>query len=327
MILVTGGAGFIGANLIKGLNSRSYNDILVVDDLSDGHKVTNMVDCRISDYIDKNDFFRILESRGSMGSLEAVFHQGACSDTMEADGRYVMQNNYSYSKQILRLCASLKIPLIYASSASVYGSGRVFRESEECERPLNVYAYSKWLFDNHVRSCARQLKSQVVGLRYFNVYGPREQHKGRMASVAFHFYNQYTSCGKVRLFEGSAEYENGEQRRDFVWVGDVVAVNQFFLEHADKSGIFNVGTGRSQSFNEVAAAVINTHDQTSRSLQELVESGAIDYISFPEALEGKYQSYTQADITALRNAGYSNAFATVEEGVRQYVEWRSATGF
>ena len=326
MIIVTGGAGFIGANLVKGLNVHGYDDVLVVDDLTDGQKVINLADCRIADYIDKSDFLRMVESRRSMGSIDAVFHNGACSDTMETDGRYMMQSNYTYSRRILEYCTSLKIPLIYASSASVYGNGRDFSEHEECEHPLNVYAYSKWLFDQHVRLRGRQIKSQVVGLRYFNVYGPREQHKGRMASVAFHFYNQYKSVGKIRLFEGTAEYGNGEQRRDFVWVGDVVDVNLFFLEHPDKNGIFNVGTGNSQSFNDVATAVINAYDRTNCPLQELVETEAIEYISFPEALEGKYQSYTQADISALRGIGYDNAFSTVEEGVRQYVDWRKANG-
>ncbi len=323
MIVVTGGAGFIGSNLVKGLNDRGREDILVVDDLTDGTKAMNLADCMIADYLDKNDFARMLDASANFGRLDVVFHNGACSDTMEADGGYMMRTNYEYSKNLLAFCTSRKIPFIYASSASVYGNGPDFQEQPRCERPLNIYAYSKWLFDRYVRDRVFELTSQVVGLRYFNVYGPREQHKGRMASVAFHFYNQYKTQGKVSLFEGSGGFEDGDQRRDFIWVGDVVDVNLYFLDHPEVRGVFNVGTGNSQSFNDVAAAAINAHDGTQLSVKDLVDSGAVQYIPFPEALKGKYQSYTEADVSALRNVGYEKSFATVEVGVGRYIEWRN----
>lgn len=323
MIIVTGGAGFIGANLIKGLNERGYDNILVVDNLTDSNKISNLAGSQITDFIDKDDFQRTLTAKSSIGSIRVIFHQGACSNTMEMDGRFMMRNNYTYSKQMLDFCAEQQIPLIYASSASVYGQASEFSEMPQFEQALNVYAYSKLLFDRYVRKRLNTIKSQVIGLRYFNVYGPYEQHKGKMASVAFHFLNQYQKDGRVRLFEGSDGYEDGEQRRDFIWVKDVVSVNLYFLEHPEKNGIYNVGTGRSQSFNEMAAAVINSRDETDRPISQLVSDGAIKYVTFPPELVGKYQSFTEADITGLRAAGYEGSFASVEEGVRQYINWRT----
>jgi ADP-L-glycero-D-manno-heptose 6-epimerase len=242
---------------------------------------------------------------------------------MEHNGVFMMGNNYEYSKALLHYCQARRIPYLYASSAAVYGTGKVFRESRECEGPLNVYGYSKWLFDQYVRRLFPKRTAQIVGFRYFNVYGDREQHKGRMASVAFHHFNQYRESGKVKLFEGYDGYGNGEQRRDFISVEDVAAVNLYFLDRPQKSGIFNVGTGRAQTFNDVAAAVINSFRQmsgkTSADLKSLQKEGQITYINFPDALKGKYQSFTQADIAALRRAGYKKAFLTVEEGVRRYI--------
>ncbi len=325
--IVTGAAGFIGANLVKALNARGVSDIIAVDNLTQGDKFRNLVDCEIADYLDKQEFIEVLAAGDLDGAVEAVLHQGACSDTMEHDGRYMMDNNYRYSLELLDFCLDHEVPFLYASSASVYGGGRVFRESRECEGPLNVYGYSKFLFDQAVRRRLAQAdySAQVAGFRYFNVYGPRESHKGRMASVAFHFFNQYRDEGKVKLFEGCDGYGNGEQRRDFIHVDDVVKVNLHFLD-AGTSGIYNVGTGRAQTFNDVAAATVNAcraaQGEAPLPLAELRNRGMIEYIAFPEALKGKYQSYTEADVSLLREAGYGDPFLSVEDGVARYVEDR-----
>ena len=315
-ILVTGAAGFIGSRLVEGLNRIGIDDIVAVDNLAHADKFRNLVRCEIADYVDQAELPSALESLS--GAIEAVFHQGACSDTMESDGRYMMENNYRYSARLLEWCQEEQVPFIYASSASVYGAGPEFSEERRCERPLNVYGYSKFLFDQYVRRMLPEATAQVAGLRYFNVYGPNEQHKGRMASVAFHAFNQFAAEGRVKLFVGSAGYGNGEQLRDFVHVEDVVAVNLWLLS-SGTSGIFNCGTGRAQTFNDVAAAVINTVRGTRASADDLAAQGLIEYIPFPAALEGKYQSYTQADLAQLRAAGYDGRFMSVEEGVAAYV--------
>jgi ADP-L-glycero-D-manno-heptose 6-epimerase len=326
MIVVTGAAGFIGSNLVQGLNARGFDDIVAVDDLKDGDKFRNLADLAVADYLDRDEFRERIEADADFGSGSVVFHLGACSDTMESDGRYMMRNNFEYSKALLHWCLKRGYRFIYASSASVYGAGPHYREDRAVESALNVYAYSKLLFDNYVRRVAPRPRSQVVGLRYFNVYGPREQHKGRMASVAFHLFHQLRAEGQVRLFEGSGGFADGEQRRDFVWVGDTVDVKLFFLDRREISGIFNVGTGRSQSFNDVAAAVINSERGTRRSAAEWAREGVLRYIPFPPALAGKYQSFTEADIARLRAAGYARPFATVEEGVSRYLEALRARG-
>ena len=322
--VVTGAAGFIGSNLVAALNASGITNIIAVDNLSRADKFHNLVDCDVADFIDKQEFIERLEVGDFDNAIEAVLHQGACSDTMEQDGRYMMANNYRYSVRLLDFCQDQEIPLLYASSASVYGGGTVFREAREFEGPLNVYGYSKFLFDQVVRRRLAEAGSQIAGFRYFNVYGPREAHKGRMASVAFHFFNQFQADGRVRLFEGSGGYGNGEQRRDFVFVEDVVKVNLYFLEHGELSGIYNLGTGRAQSFNDVAVATVNAcraaRGEAPLSLSQLLAQGAIEYVPFPEALKGKYQSYTEADLTLLRRAGYEEPFAPVEEGVKRYVE-------
>ncbi len=311
MIIVTGGAGFIGSNLVKGLNDIRRRDILVVDDLKDGTKFRNIADCDIADYMDKDDFLAKIESGAKFAEpIEVIFHQGACSATTEWDGHFMMKINYDYSKALLHYCLEHGIQYLYASSASVYGAGPVFKESTEHEQPLNVYGYSKFQFDQYVRNALPGASSQVAGFRYFNVYGPREQHKGSMASVAFHLNNQLKDTGKIRLFEGCDGYGNGEQRRDFIYVGDVVAANLWFWQNPDKSGIFNLGTGRSQSFNDVANAVLAYHGK-----------GELEYIPFPDHLKGAYQSFTEADMNAMRAAGYDAPFKTVEEGVNAYMQW------
>ena len=324
-IIVTGAAGFIGSNIVKALNARGITDIVAVDNLTRADKFNNLVDCEIAEYVDKKDFLEVVESGELGGDIEAVLHEGACSDTMETDGRYMMENNYRYSLSLLEWCQEEAVPFLYASSASVYGGGKIFAEARECEAPLNVYGYSKFLFDQAVRKRLADASAQIAGFRYFNVYGPRESHKGRMASVAYHFFNQYRANGKIKLFEGNDGYANGEQRRDFVSIEDVVKVNMHFLDHGDISGIFNLGTGRSQTFNDMAVASLNAcralDGKAALTLDEMKAHDLISYIAFPDALKGKYQSFTQADLTNLRSVGYADDFFTVEEGVSSYIPW------
>lgn len=315
MIVVTGGAGFIGSNLVKALNARGRDDVLVVDDLSDGTKFLNLADCTLGDYLDKDDF--IARVRAAMNGetshlppIEAIFHEGACSDTTEWDGRFMLENNFEYSKVLLHYCQREGIPFLYASSAATYGGSEVFFEAPEHEKPLNVYGYSKLLFDQYVRARHDDFTSQVVGFRYFNVYGPREQHKGKMASVAYHHHTQISAGQNVKLFGAWDGYEAGMQSRDFVYVGDVVDVNLWFLDHPEASGIFNLGTGRAEPFKAIGEAVVDYYGH-----------GRIEYIAFPEELKGRYQSYTRADISRLREAGYAREFRSVAQGVREYLEW------
>jgi ADP-L-glycero-D-manno-heptose 6-epimerase len=324
LTVVTGAAGFIGSQLVVALNRAGVAEVLAVDDLENGAKARNLAGAEIADYLDKREFLAQLESGRLDGSIDAILHQGACTDTMEPDGRYVMENNYAYSKAVLDWCQDEQVPFIYASSAAVYGAGREFSEARENEYPLNVYAYSKFLFDQYARKRTSGFNpgddgAQIAGLRYFNVYGPNEAHKGRMASIAFQAFHQFRAEGRVKLFAGSDGYEDGGQQRDFIHGADAVDVNLWLLEHREVSGIFNCGTGRAQTFNEVAAAVINTIEDAGLSVQEMVEKGFIEYIPFPAELAGKYQSYTQADIDRLRAAGYGGSFRSVEEGVAGYV--------
>ncbi|MGE5169554.1 MAG: ADP-glyceromanno-heptose 6-epimerase [Rudaea sp.] len=323
-VVVTGAAGFIGSNLVKGLNARGETDIIAVDNLAEGDKFRNLADCDIADYLDQDEFLARVVNGDLDDDIAAIFHEGACSDTTATDGRYVLRNNYRYSVALLEHCQDNDIPFLYASSAAVYGAGPAFREERACEAPLNVYGYSKALFDQYVRRLLPERTAQVVGFRYFNVYGPREAHKGRMASVAHHFFHQYRRDARVRLFEGSGGYAAGEQRRDFVHVDDVVAANLHFYDRGARSGIFNLGTGQAATFNAVAQATINACRHAAgdapRTLDELVREGAIAYVPMPEALRGKYQSFTEADLTRLRAAGYGAPLLPVEDGIPRYVE-------
>jgi len=308
MYIVTGGSCFIGSNIVRGLNQTGIHKILVVDDLEAGDKFANLVGCQIQDYLDKEHFHKRLED-GSFPfhEVEAVFHQGACTDTMEYDGKYMMENNYAYSQLLLHQALSHRIPYIYASSAAVYGSNASFKECPENEKPGNIYGFSKHLFDQYVRRHLGNAESTLVGLRYFNVYGPHEGHKGRMASVMHQFYHQLYETSQIRLYQGTGGYDDGEQRRDFIFVSDVVKVNLFFLDNEPTRGIFNVGTGESRSFNDVARCLIEQHG-----------AGEIKFIPFPESLQGKYQSYTQADISALRAVGFDLPFVSLEDGIGRY---------
>lgn len=336
-IVVTGAAGFIGSNIIAGLNARGLTDIIAVDDLTQGDKFRNLADLQISDYVDANSFYDEFAA-GHYGQIEAVFHEGACSDTMESDGKYMMANNYTLSWHLFQACQKRGARLLYASSAATYGGSDTFREDPAFEAPLNVYGYSKLLFDQRMRrECGTQFERtkagrthQVVGFRYFNVYGPREQHKGRMASVAFHQYHQFQAEGKVKLFGEYGGYAAGGQMRDFVFIDDVVAVNLWFFDNPSQVGIFNLGSGRAQPFNDVASSVVNAmraiRGEAALPLADIAAQGLVVYVPFPDALRGKYQCYTQADLTALRATGCQHQFVDVQTGVGKYVQWLHARG-
>ncbi|MBF0588975.1 MAG: ADP-glyceromanno-heptose 6-epimerase [Magnetococcales bacterium] len=311
MFIVTGGAGFIGSNIVAGLNRRGKRNILVVDNLESSEKFLNLRDLQYADYMDKREFRMKLQNRQfDTQKVSAIFHQGACSDTMEYDGRYMMDNNFTYSKELLNFASRRKIPFIYASSAAVYGAESEFLEHPRNEKPLNVYGYSKLLFDQYVKRQSPKMKQTVVGLRYFNVYGPREQHKGRMASQAFQLYNQINETGTATLFEGSGGYGNGDQRRDFVYVEDAVKINLYLAARKRPlKGVLNVGTGESRSFNAIA-----------RGLGKIMGSVELRYRAMPEGLKEKYQSFTEADITRLRRIGYTQPFTSLEDGLAAYVK-------
>lgn len=319
MIIVTGGAGFIGSNIVKGLNERGRTDILVVDNLTNMVKFKNIQGLDVMDYMDKLDFRSALaEGCFDHEKIEVIFHEGACSDTMEYDGKYMMENNFQYTKDLFHFATDRKIQLIYASSASTYGSGaQGFTERPECEEALNVYAFSKLFMDHYFRRCAGELDSQVVGLRYFNVYGPQENHKGKMASMAFQMYNQFKAEGRVTLFDAYDGYGPGQQARDFIYVKDVVKVNFFFWDHPELSGVYNCGTGHAHPFNTVAQAVLKHFGAPMDKLE---------YVPFPEVLKGKYQSYTRADETKLLSAGYGGGFTDIEQAVEEYCALLDKTG-
>ena len=306
MIAVTGGLGFIGSNLVRALIRRGHS-VFVVDEIGSG-PLRYLEDLDV-EAMDKLVFRARLDKGGPLPQFKAVFHQGACTDTMETDWEYLVENNLGDSYRVARYCQEQRIPLIYASSAAIYGDIQGFREEEACEHPINLYAESKTLFDNWVRKhILSDPSAPIVGLRYFNVYGPREDHKGNMASVAYKMHLQQEESGEISLFSGSHGFADGEQCRDFVYVDDVVDVNLWFLERS-VSGIFNVGTGRAEPFNAIAAAVL-AHG-----------GGRLRYIPFPKELKAQYQAWTQADLTRLRSAGYEWTFCSVAEGVGKYLRW------
>ncbi len=337
-IVVTGAAGFIGSNIVKGLNARGLTDIIAVDDLTQGEKFCNLADLVIADYVDADVFYTEFAG-GAFGPIETIFHEGACSNTLEMNGKYMMQNNFATSVKLYQACQKRGARLIYASSAATYGASTTFCEEPASEHPLNVYGYSKLLLDQRMRhECGTVFERamagktmQVAGLRYFNVYGPREQHKGRMASVAFHQFHQFRTEGKVKLFGEYGGYKSGEQQRDFVFIDDVVAVNLWFFDHPCISGIFNLGTGRAQTFNDLASSVVNSlrslEALSPLPLDELCAQGLIEYIPFPDALRGKYQCHTEADLSNLRQTGCDQHFADVQTGVNQYIQWLAQSRF
>lgn len=320
-IIVTGAAGFIGSNVIRALNKRQITDIIAVDNLTNGDKALNLVGLTLSDYQDKHVFYDAL-LKGQLGQIDTIFHEGACSSTLEQDGRYMMANNYEASKKLLHYCQQTGTRLLYASSAATYGASKCFQENATYERPLNVYGYSKLLFDQIVRQALPTLKTQIAGFRYFNVYGPREQHKGAMASVAYHNFNQFMTEGCVKLFGSYADCRAGEQMRDFIYIKDLVAAKLWFFDHPEHSGVFNLGTGKAQPFNDIALTVVNTvRNQTglsTLSLVEIVQKGILQYIPFPEKLHGKYQCFTQADLSHFRSTGCDTVFQDVTQGVAEY---------
>lgn len=308
MIIVTGGAGFIGSRLVKGLNQRGYHDILVVDDLKDGKKFHNLVDCHFTEYFDKTDFLKKISTNYPFPPIDAIFHQGACSTTTEWDGQYLIENNYEYSKTLLHYALENRVPFYYASTAAIYGAETHFEEKPEYEKPLNMYGFSKLLFDRYARQFFNTAKSPVVGLRYFNVYGANENHKGNMISVIQHFYNQLKEQQVIRIFSVPG-YLPGEQSRDFIFVNDVVSANIWLFEQSTPiKGIFNLGTGQSTTFNHVAECLIE-HCGLGKTLYE----------PLPQQLQGCYQGFTEANITALRNVGFPNSFTSIKEAISQYL--------
>lgn len=319
MIIVTGGAGFIGSNIVHELNIRGRNDILIVDDLSGEDKYKNLMGLRFIDYQHMDDFLKTFTKSDFYGlDIDAIFHEGACSDTMEYDVNYMMRTNYEYSKALLNFCVNRQVPFIYASSASTYGDGKKgFREIEDCEHALNPYAFSKLMFDRYVRQFMNDAKSKIIGLRYFNVYGPQEQHKGKMASIFYQIYKRMKLGGKfIKLFKGTDGYADGEQQRDFIYVKDVVKVNLWCMENKLENGVYNCGTGRAHTFNEVAQAII-----------EAMGAGKIEYTPFPDELRGKYQSFTQADMRKLTSAGYKTPFTPLNTAVREYFQFLEKGGY
>lgn len=318
MIIVTGGAGFIGSNIVKALNERGYDDILIVDNLGKGEKYKNLIGLKFYDYIHRDNFLEMILSDGfDPDEINVVFHEGACSDTMEYDVNYMIKTNYEYSKELLRFCIYNDIDLIYASSASTYGGGENgFREVESCENALNPYAFSKLLFDRYLREHLADIESKVIGLRYFNVFGAQEFHKGRMASIVYQMYKQIKNSGVIKLFKGTDGYKDGEQRRDFIYVKDVAKVNLWCWENEIENGVYNCGTGKANTFNAVAQAVIDA-----------LGKGEIEYIDFPETLQGKYQSFTQADTRKLLNAGYNGGFTNINDAVKEYCQFLNEGGY
>ena len=309
MIIVTGGAGFIGTNLVQSLLNINKK-VLIVEELDKyTTKFENIKNLDILDCIDHNIFLKNLDNDKYINKIECIFHLGACSKTTEPDRDYIMDVNLEYSKKLLMHAANNNIDIIYASSASVYGDGNIFKEEPQNESSLNYYSESKLLFDNFVRKNINKINSQVVGMRYFNVYGPHEQHKEVMSSVVYHFYHQFKTHGMLKLFRGSHGYSDGEQRRDFVYVKDTVDIKLWFMQNKH-SGIFNVATGKSRSFNDVANSVLN-----------YFKSGHIEYIDFPEGLEAQYQAFTEADMTTLKNIGYHKESTKLENGVSSYLNF------
>ena len=311
-IVVTGGAGFIGSNLVAALNERGENTILIVDDLAKDEKWKNLIGLDYDDFVDKDDF-RIAIHHDTLTGVKAVFHLGACSSTTEKDARFLADNNYRYTRDLCAWCLEKDIPFIYASSAATYGDGSLgYSDEDESTvklKPLNMYGYSKQMFD--LWAMRHGLFDRIAGLKYFNVYGPREDHKGDMRSVINKAYHQIRETGEVKLFKSyKPEYKDGEQLRDFVYVKDAVAVTLFLHDQADVSGLFNCGTGKARTWNDLVKATFKAMGMEPK----------IAYIDMPESLHAKYQYRTEADMAKLRDAGYEDEFTSLEHGVADYVK-------
>ncbi|MCH9852118.1 MAG: ADP-glyceromanno-heptose 6-epimerase [Alphaproteobacteria bacterium] len=333
--IVTGAAGFIGANIAIKLTCGNGDIpcVIAVDDLTQGDKYRNFADCTLTGYYDKDEFLKhiISDTLPNPENIAAIFHQGACSDTMESNGKYMMENNYLYSLHLLEWAQKYNIPMLYASSAAVYGGADKFFSTPDNEKPLNIYGYSKLLFDQIVRQKIKDksLTIPIIGFRYFNVYGPRESHKGRMASVPFHHFQQYQKQGYVNLFKGSGGYADGEQQRDFIYIDDVVRANinayHLFAQGHKRQAIVNLGTGSAQSFNALSAGMVNAcrhfKNQPELSLEQLQTQKLIRYIDFPDALKGKYQHYTQADMSCFTEEIGRYGVTNITDATRAYCRW------
>jgi ADP-L-glycero-D-manno-heptose 6-epimerase len=313
MIVVTGGAGFIGSALIAALNSRGVSDILVVDQLGCDQRWKNLRNLSFADYVEKDDFLEMIMARKSPSGIKAVLHMGACTDTTETDASYLIKNNYEYSKLLAQWATDADIRFIYASSAATYGDGSAgFSDNEkeiESLRPLNPYGYSKQLFDLWARKAG--LLKKIVGLKYFNVFGPNEYHKGEMRSFVVKAFEQINAKGKVGLFKSyKSEYKDGEQMRDFLYVKDAVDMTLYFLDNPAAGGLFNIGTGRARTWNDLVKAVFAAMEKKPN----------IEYIEMPESIRNQYQYFTQADTTKLKQAGYKKETTPLEDAIKDYVQ-------
>lgn len=319
MIIVTGGAGFIGSAIIWRLNQLGEDNILVVDNLGTDEKWKNLVPLKFHDYIEKDDFLDIVIAgdlnrlRSDNKKISAIVHMGACSSTMERDATYLIENNFEYTKQLAIVALNEGSRFIYASSAATYGDGSngFVDDKEKIDRlrPLNMYGYSKQLFDQW--AMRHDMLGMIVGVKYFNIFGPNEYHKGEMRSVVLKAFEQIESSGKMQLFKSYKKgYKNGEQVRDFLYVKDAVEMTLFFLENKKVGGLFNIGSGTANSWNKLAAAIFNA----------LGKSPKVEYIDMPDAIREKYQYYTCADISKIRKAGYKKRITGLEDAVSDYVE-------
>jgi len=313
MIIVTGGAGFIGSALIAALNNRNITDILVVDQLGCDQRWKNLRNLSFADYVEKDDFLEMVIDDQFDDSIEAIFHLGACSDTTETNASYLIKNNYEYTKLLAQWATECDIRFIYASSAATYGDGSAgFSDNEmEIERlkPLNMYGYSKQLFDLWAQRTG--LLQQIAGLKYFNVFGPNEYHKGDMQSFCLKAFKQISNEAKVRLFKSyESEFKDGEQVRDFIYVKDAVDMTLYFLDNPELCGLFNIGTGEPRTWNDLVIAVFVA----------MGKKPHIEYIEMPDTIRNQYQYYTCADISKLRRAGYNKKTTSLEDSIKDYIQ-------